>query len=232
MIHPNTEVRFVSKTIGHGVFATARIPKGTITFVQDPLDIKITPAGFAALDKSSQEIVEKYSFIDPQGIRIVSWDNAKYVNHSCDCNTMSTGYGFEIAIRDIEKGEELTDEYGLFNIPIEIPISCGCKNCRRALKPTDIETYYPIWDGLIKDALARVKKIKTQALWNVLDLETRTSLVDYLEGRAEYRSVLGLKYSQPAPVAARQPAAPKTNKKQNERGNLLDLPTPLIAAYR
>lgn len=230
MIHPNTEVRFVNKTIGHGVFATARIPKGTITFVQDPLDIKITPAGFAALDKHSQEIVEKYSFIDPQGIRIVSWDNAKYVNHSCDCNTMSTGYGFEIAIRDIEKGEELTDEYGLFNIPVEIPISCGCKNCRRALKPTDIETYHPIWDGLVKDALARLKKVKHQPLWHILDLETRTSLINYLEGRAEYRSVLTLKHNLPTSTTKQTTA--RASKKSSERVALLDLPTPLVAAYR
>lgn len=218
MIHPNTEVRFVSKTIGSGVFATARIPKGTITFAQDALDIEISPAAFGQLDETHQNIVEKYSYIDPRGVRIVSWDNAKFVNHSCDCNTISTGYGFEIAIRDIEKGEELTDEYGLFNIDREIPISCGCKNCRRALKPTDIETYYPIWDSLIKDAVARVKKVK-QPLWQLLDQTTRDELVAYLENRVDYRSVLCLKH--------------KTLELAGSRSNVLDMPMPMAAAaYR
>ena len=38
MLHPHTELRFVSPEIGYGIFATAFIPKGTITWVKDELD--------------------------------------------------------------------------------------------------------------------------------------------------------------------------------------------------
>jgi hypothetical protein len=44
MLHPDTELRFVNRTIGYGVFATRMIPRGTITWVRDRLDQAFTPA--------------------------------------------------------------------------------------------------------------------------------------------------------------------------------------------
>jgi uncharacterized protein len=117
MIHPNSRIQFISDNVGCGVFATAFIPKGTIVYVKDFMELTITPEQYEKLPHVLQEKVEKYSYIENQGNRIVSWDHGKYVNHCCDCNTISTGYGFEIAIRDIHPGEEITDEYGLFNVP-------------------------------------------------------------------------------------------------------------------
>ncbi|MBD3393646.1 MAG: SET domain-containing protein-lysine N-methyltransferase [Chitinivibrionales bacterium] len=144
MIHPATEVGFVSDTIGYGVFATARIPKGTITYVEDIFDIRVSPQAFAALDTGYREILDKYSCIDVAGTRIMSWDHAKYMNHSCNCNTIDTAYCFEIAIRDIEPGEEITDEYGLFNISEEVDLACKCPSCRGKLRPSDIDIYHPV----------------------------------------------------------------------------------------
>jgi len=43
MMHPDTEIRFISKEIGYGVVAKKIIPKGTITWVQDELDQIYTP---------------------------------------------------------------------------------------------------------------------------------------------------------------------------------------------
>ena len=42
MIHPKTELRFVNDDIGYGVFATEFIPKGTILYVKDELEIKVS----------------------------------------------------------------------------------------------------------------------------------------------------------------------------------------------
>ena len=122
MIHPDTELRKVNDTIGYGVFAKCDIPKGTIVYVKDPLEIEVEPERFEELDPTYQSIVNWFSYIDERGVRIISWDIAKYVNHSCDANSISTGYGFEIATRDIAAGEEITDEYGIFNLPA--PLDC------------------------------------------------------------------------------------------------------------
>ena len=116
MIHPKTELRFLNDTVGYGVFATDFIPEGTIVYVKDSLELIISPTDYLIHTHEMQEVIDKYSYIDVLGNMIVSWDFAKYVNHCCNCNTISTGYGFEIAIRNIIKCEQITDEYGIFNL--------------------------------------------------------------------------------------------------------------------
>lgn len=193
MIHPNTEVKFVNPTIGYGVFATADIPRGTIVYAKDKLEIELTEEQFLALDEEHKAIADKYSYTDENGIRILSWDHAKYVNHRCNCNTISTGYGFEIAIRDISKGEEICDDYGLFNLDEEIPLACGCPCCRKALRPDDIETHYKEWDEVIIGALSRLTEVN-QPLMKYLSDDVKRRLRAYLCGEEPYTSVLALKY--------------------------------------
>src|SRR5210317_1564125 len=125
MIHPDTELRKVDETIGYGVFATRPIPKGTILYVKDSLEIEVAPEQFEGMDSQYQMIVNWFSYIDEHGYRVISWDIAKYVNHHCESNSISTGYGFEIATRDIDAEEEITDEYGIFNIPEPLRCHCG-----------------------------------------------------------------------------------------------------------
>ena len=110
MIHPDREVKYINEALGSGVFATKALPKGTILYVIDSLEVELTSKQFNSLKKNMRDIVDTYSYINEKGHRILSWDNAKYVNHKCECNSMSTGYGFEIAIKDIDYGEEITNE--------------------------------------------------------------------------------------------------------------------------
>ena len=193
MIHPNTEVKFVNPTIGYGVFATADIPFGTIVYVKDKLEIELTETAFNGLDEEHKAIAGKYSYMDENGVRILSWDNAKYVNHRCDCNTISTGYGFEIAIRNIWKGEEICDDYGLFNIDEDIPLACNCVHCRKMLRPSDIDTYHSVWDQRIIPALQKVADVQ-QPLMKYMEDNTRKRLRAYLCGEESYTSVLALQY--------------------------------------
>jgi len=197
MIHPDTELKLINPHIGYGVFATAFMPKGTIVYIKDPFDIEVAPEQYDALDDLLRSQVERYSYIDERGMRILSWDMAKFVNHRCDCNTMSTGYGFEIAIKDIQAGDEITDEYGLFNMGADMPLSCGCAQCRGLLRPDDIDTYYPVWDEVTRSAVDRVHAV-SQPLWSLLDSQTLEEMEGYLAGRLTYKSVLTLKAA-PAP---------------------------------
>ena len=59
MIHPSTELRLVSPHVGYGVYASQHIPKGSLVYVQDPLDIKITPQQYQRLDETSRQLAEK-----------------------------------------------------------------------------------------------------------------------------------------------------------------------------
>lgn len=199
MMHPNTQVRFINGAIGCGVFATEFIPKGTIVYVKDALELEVSAEQYAQLTPVLQEAVEKYSYIDERGFRILSWDHAKYVNHCCNCNTMSTGYGFEIAIRDIFPGEEVTDEYGMFNLEEEMPLSCSQPNCRQKVGKYDLDTYFAHWDEQVRGALEQCRIVE-QPLYPLIEFETRNALEYYLAHMAEYRSVRGLKFQSEASV--------------------------------
>lgn len=192
MIHPHTRIQFINEAMGYGVFATRFIPKGTITYVKDSLELEIGPEAYAQYSPEMQEVIEKYSYIDERGVRIVSWDLAKYVNHCCNCNTMSTGYGFEIAIRDIQAGEELTDEYGIFNIPHPLELECRHADCRRCVQPDDFDRLFPRWDEQLKQALAYLPAVE-QPLYSLLDAQSRAGVEAYLQNPDNYRSVYSLK---------------------------------------
>lgn len=193
MIHPDVELKHISDEIGYGIFAKKFIPKGTITYIQDSLEIEIPPAEVKKYNKDMQDVIEKYSFIDERGYRIISWDVAKYVNHCCQCNTISTGYGFEIAIQDIYPGEQITDEYGIFNIEQEMRLYCDKDGCRKYVRPQDFDKYHQVWDKKIIPALQLLREVP-QPLIHLLEGEDKEALDAYFADPANYKSIYSMKY--------------------------------------
>lgn len=193
MIHPDTELRFINNFKGRGVFATKPIPKGTLTYVKDDLEVVISPGDQRLSDPRYRKLIDTYSFIDRDGKRVLSWDHAKYVNHCCQCNTMSTGYGFEIAIRDIAMGEEITDEYSMFNFPSSIQLHCEKSPCRESITSNDLKQYHKDWDEKVKSALGRFQNVD-QPLSPFLCKETEVLLDEYFNNGNHYISVLELAY--------------------------------------
>lgn len=193
MIHPHTELRQVNDAVGYGVFATEFIPEGTITYIRDSLELEITPEKFEQCAPLLQEKIERYSFIDQRGTRVVSWDLAKYVNHCCKCNTISTGYGFEIAIRDIYPNEQITDEYGIFNITERINLLCDKPGCRGFVSYDDFDQYYPVWDEAIRKSLVKLKTVD-QPLMPLMDEDTLGELEAFFRDSKKYKSVYALKF--------------------------------------
>jgi hypothetical protein len=188
MIHPDTRIVWISDEKGYGLFTTAFIPKGTITFARDLFDIAIDPSDPFVTDPVYGEVVEKYSYIDRSGKHVITWDHGKFVNHCCDSNSVLTGYGFEIATRDIANGEELTDDYGLYTLEHDMRIVCTKPYCRKRISIDDFDQLVEKWDTKIIAALAFYKRVE-QPLAKVLDLEVSSELAGYLAGRAAYRSV-------------------------------------------
>ena len=201
MIHPHTRIHFINEEMGYGVFATQFIPKGTITYVKDSLELEITLEDYALHTPQMQQQIEKYSYIDERGVRIVSWDFAKYVNHCCECNTMSTGYGFEIAIRDIYPGEEITDEYGIFNMEQDMVLECKKPGCRGLVCSADLDRYQAKWDAGLKEALRHFNEVE-QPLAPFLEEDTAIALENYLSGKKQYKSVYHLKNKKGSLAAA------------------------------
>ncbi|MEO8680511.1 MAG: SET domain-containing protein-lysine N-methyltransferase [Vicinamibacterales bacterium] len=167
MIHPDSEIRFVSPAIGYGVFAHRFIPKGTILWVFDDLDQVIPPAKQAMVSPVLQRLLEKYSYQNGRGDRILCWDHGRFVNHSCNPAALAPGFDLELAIRDIQPGEEITDDYGALNIEAAFECSCGFSGCRGTVGPGDFEAYSGHWDALVADAFRQVERVE-QPLWELV----------------------------------------------------------------
>jgi uncharacterized protein len=166
VIHPDSELRFVDGTIGYGLLATSLIPHGTLTWVRDDLDQIVDPAADVALPPMLAALVHKYSYLEPRG-RVLCWDHGRFVNHSCDPNCCSTGFDFEIAVRDIQPGEQITDDYGSLNVDYEFECRCGSPRCRGTIRATDITRFADDWD---RDAAAAVERAGSvpPPLWPLL----------------------------------------------------------------
>jgi uncharacterized protein len=201
MIHPHIRIEHVNDKMGYGVFATQFIPKGTIVYAKDCLEIEIKEKDFKKYEPALKEQIEKYSYTDERGIRVISWDLGKYVNHCCDSNTLSTSYGFDIAVRDINEGDEMTCDYAMLNVLDEMTLLCDRPGCRGTLRPSDFESCYSKWDEKIKPALINFFSVK-QPLISFVGQEKINEVSAFLESTKKYKSVSALRYLKAVPNPA------------------------------
>jgi hypothetical protein len=194
MIHPDTEVRFISEEIGYGIVATKFIPEGTITWVQDELDQVYTPEQVAEMLPFTQEMIDKFSFRNNKGNYVLCWDTAKYVNHSFNSNCLSTAYDFEIAIRDIQPGEELTDDYGYLNVT-EAFKAKDEGTSRTTVYPDDLLNFHKEWDAKLAHTFKRLNQIP-QPLETLLPQTIQTTVKQILKGEKKLDSILKLYFSE------------------------------------
>lgn len=157
----------VSPQIGSGVFATRFIPRGTITWVQCALDHVFTPAAARDLGQAYGPLLDRYAYRNGRGDYVLCWDLGRYMNHSCRPAVLSPGFDIDVAVRDIQAGEELTCEYGLLNLDSEMPCSCGASACRHTVRPDDHRRYLPDWDALVRGAFGDLQAVE-QPLWDFL----------------------------------------------------------------
>ena len=200
MIHPHTELRFISKEIGYGVVATQFIPAGTITWVLDKLDREFSPLDFQNMEPIYQDILDTYTYRNNNGNLVLCWDHGRYVNHSFNSNCLTTAYDFEIAVRDINPGEQLTDDYGYLNITSPFRgINEGTR--RKTVYPDDLLKYYKVWDNKIRKVFYKIDKLD-QPLQQVLSDKTRSKIESVLSGEAELASILSNYYDEKKHVLA------------------------------
>jgi len=194
MIHPHTELKFISPEIGYGVVATRFIPKGTITWVFDPLDQVFTPGEVAKMAPAFQEKIFIYSYRDHDGNFVLCWDNSRFVNHSFHSNCMSTAYNFEIAVRDIHPGEELTDDYGYLNVTEPFLCLPEPGTSRTMVMPDDLVNFHELWDAQLKEAFKDFNKV-AQPFLEFIDPAYKDKVNEIAMGRAEMDSILSCYYS-------------------------------------
>ncbi|GAA0188261.1 hypothetical protein GCM10009122_46070 [Fulvivirga kasyanovii] len=193
MIHPHTELKFISKEIGYGVVATSFIPAGTITWVLDRLDREFTPSEVADMDEFYKNILDVYAYRNGDGNFILCWDNGRFVNHSFNSNCFTTPYDFEIAIRDIHPGEQLTDDYGYLNLSEPFrPFPEGTQ--RKIVYPDDLPRYAKVWDKKLIKPFRLIPKLE-QPLRQLINNDLWSKINNIASGKEQMESLLSIYYA-------------------------------------
>lgn len=111
-----------SELHGIGLFAAKKIQKGTLVWVFDSkLDLCFSDEEINKLSPVSKEQVLNYAYFnESKGLYVLCGDDARFVNHSDNPSLDSIGFnnvseeGKSFAARDINEGEEITENYSLF----------------------------------------------------------------------------------------------------------------------
>lgn len=182
VLHPDT--RLVAKgEDAFGVVATRLIPRGTITWTRDPLDQALPAAKLSALPGVLRDPARKAGFLDRDGALVVPWDGARHVAHSCAPATLPTGYGFQVALRDIRADSELTVDYAARNLERTFTCSCGAEACRGEVRPDDVYDWAERWDEQLARALPALRQV-VQPLWDLVPASERAALEKAFEKKA------------------------------------------------
>jgi len=190
MIHPHTELKFISDEIGFGVVATKFIPAGTITWALDKLDREFSPADFNAFEPIYQKILDTYCYRNGIGNFVLCWDLARYVNHSFNSNCISTAYDFELAVRDIHPGEQLTDDYGYLNVSDHFHgIDEGTE--RKIVYPDDLVNFHKQWDEQLLYVFPKIINLN-QPLQSLIPEHIHQEITNIIEGKTEMKSILNI----------------------------------------
>ena len=102
---------------GLGCFAEEDIKKGQLVWQFDPrMDLQFTEEDITQLPPPAVDFLHRYGYCEnrQQGrVIILCGDFGRHLNHAEDFNLLEAGAAkeFNIAARDIRKGEELTCNY-------------------------------------------------------------------------------------------------------------------------
>ena len=116
-----------SKIQGKGVFANKDFRKDQTIMEWDTSNVLIED------DAIKTPLKDRKYLVCSSGLYILSKSPEKYLNHNCNPNTMEMNHS-DIAKRNIRKGEELTTDYSLTNLP-HLKMKCNCKsnNCKKII---------------------------------------------------------------------------------------------------
>jgi SET domain-containing protein len=135
MLHKDIKVG-KSKIEGLGLIATAFIPKGTVIWILDKNEKRLTLEELRKLPPD----IQKLAYQDKDKY-IITTDDSQYMNHSCNPNTWWIDDETLEAYRDIQPGEDVTYDYATAEIDDSFrsdwKCNCGAKNCRKIITAKD-----------------------------------------------------------------------------------------------
>jgi hypothetical protein len=118
-----------SDIAGIGLFADQDIKKGTVTWRFMPAyDRLLTQAEIDDLPEPARANILDHVYLDDaSGLYVLCADNARFMNHADAPNTAGVHEegaieGYDVAVRDIVAGEELTCDYRTFDADVGVKL--------------------------------------------------------------------------------------------------------------
>ena len=97
---------------GFGLFALRRVRPGEVVSVWTDEDVACDPAVVDDLPPVERELALRHGFVDPAtGLFLLAAGGERYINHSDAPNLAGHPARVRVAIREIEAGEELVEDY-------------------------------------------------------------------------------------------------------------------------
>lgn len=151
-----------TKNKGKGIFAKKFIPKGTIICFECSKCKVLSGVEPDKMSTKEKEDMLNYAYRKKDGSFVAPCDETRYLNHSCNANVLGTELGFDIAVRDIKKGEEATYDYRDFYDDVKMRCNCGEKNCCKVVTfkhpvPKKLKQF---WEKKIDAALRLVNEVE------------------------------------------------------------------------
>ncbi|MDD1750654.1 MAG: SET domain-containing protein [Methanothrix sp.] len=182
---------------GEGIFAGELIPIGTLVFYYSSNDIYVSKKEFQCLSNFKKQQIYKFGVEDEYGKWIVTDGDA---NHSCDANILSMfvdGLYCDIAVKDIQIGEEITIDYGLFYSSFPWKMTCRCHSCNcRGIVGSGIAVdsqTQELWRSRISEAAERIFLVR-QAIFSRED-EAARALTFAIRSRSSPKIFPYIKFS-------------------------------------
>lgn len=101
---------------GIGVVCESFIPQGSVVWQwHEGVDRRMSPEVVAALPESCQGFLRRFGWVEG-GQYFICIDNERFINHSDtpNCEILADG-NTAVATRDIQVGEEITQDYRTFD---------------------------------------------------------------------------------------------------------------------
>lgn len=148
---------------GKGIFAKENIKKGEIVFIKGGHILTKENLFSSGIINSYFPISDEY-FLGATNVE--EEETIKlYENHSCNPNVGLHGEITFVAMRDIEKDEELTTDYAFIdNEDYSFTCTCGSKNCRGKVTGFDWkikelqDKYYDYFVEYLKDKIDKERE--------------------------------------------------------------------------
>ncbi len=148
---------------GKGIFAKEFIKKGEMVFIKGGHILTKNEVFSTGIINSYFPISDEY-FLGAKN-KDEEDDIKLYQNHSCNPNCGLHGEITFIAMRDINKDEELTTDYAFIdNEDYKFQCTCGSKNCRGTITGFDWkikelqDKYYDYFAQYLKDKIDEERK--------------------------------------------------------------------------